>query len=67
MRYLRPERIWLGMPTAKGVADFRTIKPSRMKRVLQLASAEDTTVGEYLFEMMLDAEADKDMLKEYFV
>ena len=67
VRYLRPERIWLGMPTAKGVADFRTIKPSRMKRVLQLASAEDTTVGEYLFEMMLDAEADKDMLNEYFV
>ena len=67
VRYLRPERIYLGLPTPEGVADFRTIRPSKVKKVLQLASGEDTSVGEYLFEMMLDAEADQDMLDEYFV
>jgi hypothetical protein len=67
VKYLRPERIWLGMPSSEGVADFRTIKPAKVKRVLQMASGEDTSVGEYLFEMMLDAEADPDMLDEYFI
>ena len=67
VKYLRPERIWLGMPSSEGVADFRTIKPAKVKRVLQMASGEDTSVGEYLFEMMLDAEADPDMLDEYFL
>lgn len=67
MKYLRPERIWLGLPSAEGVADFRTIKPGKVKRVLQLASGEDTSVGEYLFEMMLDAEAEPEMLDEFFV
>ena len=66
VRYLRPERIWLGLPSPVGVADFRTIRPSKVKKVLQLASGEDTSVGEYLFEMMLDAEADQEMLDEYF-
>lgn len=67
VRYLRPERIWLGLPSPEGVADFRTIRPSKVKKVMQLASGEDTSVGEYLFEMMLDAEADQEMLDEYFV
>jgi hypothetical protein len=49
------------------VADFRTIKSGKVKRVLQLASGEDTSVGEYLFEMMLDAEAEPEMLDEFFV
>ena len=67
VKYLRPERIYLGLPSPVGVADFRTIRPSKVKKVLQLASGEDTSVGEYLFEMMLDAEADQEMLDEYFV
>ena len=67
VKYLRTERISLGLPTKEGVADFRTIKPSKVKRVMQQASSEDTSVGEYLFELMLDVEADEEMLDEYFV
>jgi predicted ATPase len=67
VKYLRPERIWLGLPSSEGVANFRTIKSGKVKRVLQLASGEDTSVGEYLFEMMLDAEAEPEMLDEFFV
>ena len=67
VKYLRTERIYLGLPTKEGVADFRTIKPSKVKKVMQQASSEDTSVGEYLFELMLDVEADEEMLDEYFV
>ena len=67
VKYLRPERIYLGLPSKEGVADFRTIKPSKVKRVMQQASSEETSVGEYLFELMLDVEADEQMLDEYFV
>ena len=67
VKYLRTERIYLGLPTKEGVADFRTIKPSKVKRVMQQASSEETSVGEYLFELMLDVEADEEMLDEYFV
>ena len=35
---------------SKGVADFRTIRPSKVRRVMQQASSEETSVGEYLFE-----------------
>ena len=66
VKYLRTERIYLGLPTKEGVADltssssdatrpspselgwrsllprFRTIKPSKVKRVMQQASSEDT-------------------------
>ena len=42
VKYLRPERIYLGLPSKEGVADFRTIKPSKVKRVMQQASSEDT-------------------------
>ena len=67
VKYLRPERIYLGLPSKEGVADFRTIRPSKVRRVMQQASSEDTSVGEYLFELMLDVEADQEMLDEYFV
>lgn len=67
VKYLRTERIYLGLPTKEGVADFRTIKPGKAKKVMQQASSEDTSVGEYLFELMLDVEADEEMLDEYFV
>jgi hypothetical protein len=66
IKYLSPSQIYLGLPTTDGVADFRVIKPSKVNKVLRMASAEEVSLGEYLFEMMLDMESDADLLNEYF-
>ena len=66
VKYLSPNNIQLGLPTHSGVAEFKTIKPSKVNKVLRQASAEEVSIGEYLFDMMLDAEADDEMLNEYF-
>jgi hypothetical protein len=42
------------------------IKPSKVSKVLRLASSEEVSLGEYLFEMMLDMEDDRTLLNEYF-
>lgn len=66
VKYLSPDNIQLGLPTHTGVAEFKTIKPSKVNKVLRQASAEEVSIGEYLFDMMLDAEADDEMMNEYF-
>jgi predicted ATPase len=66
IKYLSPSQIYLGLPSENGVADFRMIKPSKVSKVLRLASSEEVSLGEYLFEMMLDMEDDRTLLNEYF-
>jgi predicted ATPase len=66
VKYLSPSNIQLGLPTHSGVAEFKAIKPSKVNKVLRQASAEEVSIGEYLFDMMLDAEADDEMLNGYF-
>jgi hypothetical protein len=66
IKYLSPSQIYLGLPTENGVADFRMIKPNKVSKVLRLASSEEVSLGEYLFEMMLDMEDDRTLLNEYF-
>lgn len=66
IRFIPPAKIYLGLPSKEGVARFNTLRPSKVKKVLKMASAEEVSFGEYLFEMMLDAEDDDEKLNEYF-
>jgi hypothetical protein len=59
--------LYVGLPSDKGVVDFRTIKPSKVKSVLQIAGAGDMALGEYLFDLMLDTETDPSLIDFFFV
>jgi hypothetical protein len=55
-----------GIPSEEGVADFRSLKPGKVAKVLKNASAEEVSVGEYMFEMLLDMDCDSELVNEYF-
>ena len=67
LKHLSAPQLYVGLPSDRGEADFRTIKPSKIKSVLQIAGAGDMALGEYLFELMMDAESDPDIIKHFFV
>ena len=66
IKYLEPTKMKFGIPTELGVADFRSLKPSKVAKVLKNASAEEVSVGEYMFEMLLDMDCDDELINEYF-
>ena len=66
VKYLEPTKMKFGIPTEQGVADFRSLKPSKVAKVLKNASAEEVSVGEYMFEMLLDMDCDNELVNEYF-
>jgi len=66
VKYLSAENIYLGMPNSNGLADFRQLRTNKIKKAIRMASSEEITLGEYLFELMLDAEGNSDLLNEYF-
>lgn len=63
---LSAKQLYVGLPSDKGVVDFRTIKPSKVKSVLSIAGAGDMALGEYLFELMLDTETDPSLIELFF-
>lgn len=67
IQYLDPAQVKIGLPNHDCIADFREIKQSKLKKVLRNASVQEETLGEYLFDLMLNEEADEEFLKEYFI
>jgi AAA15 family ATPase/GTPase len=65
IKYLDPRQIKLGVPSADGIADFRGLKSTKIGKLLRNASAEEVSLGEYLFEMMLDMDDNKELSNEY--
>jgi hypothetical protein len=63
---LTAKQLYVGLPSDKGVVDFRTIKPSKVKSVLSIAGAGDMALGEYLFDLMLDTETDPSLIELFF-
>ena len=66
VKYLQADDILLGLPNASGLAEFRKLKDNKIKKAVRLASAEEITLGEFLFELMLDGEENNDLLNELF-
>ena len=66
IKYLEPTKMKFGIPTELGVADFRSLKPNKVAKVLKNASAEEVSVGEYMFEMLLDMDCNDELINEYF-
>ena len=65
-KYLTYDQLYVGLPSNDGLVDFRLIKKSKVKNVLKIAAAGDMSLGEYLFELMLDAENDLEIINVLF-
>lgn len=52
IQYLKPEKIYLGVPSKDGVATFKRVKKSKIKDALNSAYNRGLGFGEYLFELM---------------
>lgn len=52
IQYLKPDSIYVGVPNEDGVASFRRIHPKKIKYLLNTTRKLETSIGEYLFELM---------------
>ncbi|MGI6222375.1 MAG: AAA family ATPase [Prevotella sp.] len=65
IKYLSAENILIGVPSDNGIADFRKIKPNKVGKLMRIASSEEVSFGEYLFDLMLDMDDSQQLVKEY--
>ena len=65
IQYLKPESIYVGVPNDSGVATFRRIHPSKVKNLISTTRELETSVGEYLFELMSGDEDSAAILSAY--
>lgn len=67
MRHLRAEQMYFGLPSEDGLARFAKVIPSKLKQLYRYAGDMELTFGEFMFDFMLDAESDKDLVNKYFI
>lgn len=53
-QYLKPEKVYVGVPNEDGVAYFRKMRPSKVKGAVAAAYNHGFGLGEYLFSLMSD-------------
>jgi len=66
VRYLKSSQLTFGLPTEEGVASFHKLKRSKIKTVVKRSSAMEMTLGEYMFDLMLNLKPDSDEIVELF-
>lgn len=66
VRYLKSRQLTFGLPTEEGVASFHKLKQTKVKTVVKRASAMEMTLGEYMFDMMLNLKPESEEITELF-
>lgn len=66
IRYMKPEQLIFGLPSAMGVADFHKIKRQKISLLQKRAVGEEASFGEYMFELMLNMEYDSSEINTLF-
>ena len=67
MRYLKAGQMYFGLPSDDGLARFAKVIPSKLKQLYRYAGDMELTFGEFMFDFMLDAESDADVVDKYFI
>jgi predicted ATPase len=65
VQYLKPEKIYVGVPNEDGVAEFRRIQKTKVKHVVANARDLGLSVGEYLFELLSGDSDSFEILESY--
>lgn len=65
IQYLDIDKIKIGIPNPKGLANFMDVKKSKFKKIVAMAEEEGVSVGDFIFDKMIEcANGESDMLKE---
>lgn len=67
MRHLLPNQMLFGLPQHNGTAHFAQVNPAKLKFLYRYAGDMELTIGEFMFEFMLDAESDSQKVSEFFI
>ncbi len=67
MRYLRPDQMYFGLPKNDGLAHFAQINPSKLKYLYKYAGDMELTIGEFMFDFMLDMEGNNEKIEKFFI
>ena len=65
VQYIKPEKIYVGIPNKSGVAEFRRIQKNKVKQLISNARDLELSVGEYLFELLSGDSESYDILESY--
>ena len=65
VQYIKPEKIYVGIPNKSGVAEFRRIQKNKVKQLISNARDLELSVGEYLFELLSGDSDSYDILESY--
>ena len=66
MRYMQPEQMYFGLPSPDGLAHFAKINPAKLAYLYRYAADMELTIGEFMFDFMLDLENDTEKMKNLF-
>jgi len=66
MRYLQPQQMYFGLPNQDGIARFAQVNPSKVKFLYRYADDMELTFGEFMFNFLLDIEADTEKQSNFF-
>ena len=67
MRYLQPEQMYFGLPQNDGLAYFAQINPAKLRTLYKYAGDMELTIGEFMFDFMLDMENDHEKVNQFFI
>lgn len=65
VQYLKPEKIYIGIPNNDGVAEFRRIQKNKVKLLFNNARDLGLSVGEYIFELLSGDSDAYEILESY--
>ena len=65
VQYLKPEKIYIGIPNNDGVAEFRRIQKNKVKILFNNARDLGLSVGEYIFELLSGDSDAYEILESY--
>lgn len=66
IQYLPISSIYLGVPNNKGLSCFYRIKNSKQNMIMRLAADEESNLGDYLFDMMIQDSIDPEFQENFF-
>lgn len=65
IKYLDIDNINIGIPNSDGIAIFKKIKKSKQKRLINYASDEENSLGDFIFDKLLESVYDKEFFNEF--
>ena len=65
IQYIKPERLYVGVPDDKGVACFKRIKGTKIRQFINLSRDNGMSVGEYMFELLSGDTESRELLQFY--